>query len=88
MDAVGPTQAQGFWIAKPSGRVFLANHEAKCDPISKQVQEVPKALLSHTSVSRTPHYIIVLLPLHTVGDGHCRPFPSGHGSEEVPSGGH
>ncbi|KAL0412082.1 UNVERIFIED_CONTAM: hypothetical protein Slati_3797900 [Sesamum latifolium] len=34
------------------------------------------------------HYNVVPLPLHAVGDGHCRPFPSGRGSEEVPPGGH
>ncbi|KAL0462867.1 UNVERIFIED_CONTAM: hypothetical protein Slati_0174300 [Sesamum latifolium] len=45
---------------------------------------MPKAFLSHTSASRTPHYNVVPLPLHAVGDGHCRPFPSGRGSEEVP----
>ncbi|KAL0303129.1 UNVERIFIED_CONTAM: hypothetical protein Sradi_6181000 [Sesamum radiatum] len=68
--------------------VIGINHETRCDPISKQVQEMPKTFPSHASADKTPHYNVVPLPLHTVGDRHCRPFSSGHGLEEVPPGGH
>ncbi|KAL0395113.1 UNVERIFIED_CONTAM: hypothetical protein Slati_4477500 [Sesamum latifolium] len=49
---------------------------------------MPKTLLPHTSASRAPHYNVVPLPLHAMGDGHCRPFPSGREAEEVPPGLH
>ncbi|KAL0313279.1 UNVERIFIED_CONTAM: hypothetical protein Sradi_5727200 [Sesamum radiatum] len=42
-----------------------------------------KAFFSHTSTSRIPHYNVVPLPLHAMGDGHCGSFPSGRGSKEV-----
>ncbi|KAL0355325.1 UNVERIFIED_CONTAM: hypothetical protein Sradi_3979400 [Sesamum radiatum] len=59
----------------PPGRIFLAHHETRCNPISEQVREMPKTFFSHISANRTPHYNVVPLSLHTVGDGHCRPFP-------------
>ncbi|KAL0367025.1 UNVERIFIED_CONTAM: hypothetical protein Sradi_3592600 [Sesamum radiatum] len=66
----------------PSGRVLLANHETRCDPISKQVREMPKAFPSHTSADRTLHYNVVPLPLHTVGIGIVGPFPLATGQRK------
>ncbi|KAL0427228.1 UNVERIFIED_CONTAM: hypothetical protein Slati_2897600 [Sesamum latifolium] len=69
------------------GTRILANKapEAGCDPISKQVREMPKAFLSHTSASRTSYYHVVPAPSCS-GDRHC-PSP-GCWPEEVPLGSH
>ncbi|KAL0403955.1 UNVERIFIED_CONTAM: hypothetical protein Sradi_2036300, partial [Sesamum radiatum] len=62
--------------------ILLANHEAGCDPISKQVREMPKAFVSHTSPSRTPHYNVVPLPLHAVGMDIVGLFPLAAGQRK------
>ncbi|KAL0427764.1 UNVERIFIED_CONTAM: Retrovirus-related Pol polyprotein from transposon opus [Sesamum latifolium] len=66
----------------PLLRILLANHEAGRDPISKQVREMPKAFLSHTSASRTPYYHVVPLPLHAVGMDIVGPFPLAAGQRK------
>ncbi|KAL0428677.1 UNVERIFIED_CONTAM: hypothetical protein Slati_3042500 [Sesamum latifolium] len=43
---------------------------------------MPKAFLSHTSASRTPHYNVVPLPLHTVGMDIVGPFPLATGQRK------
>ncbi|KAL0444192.1 UNVERIFIED_CONTAM: hypothetical protein Slati_2141900 [Sesamum latifolium] len=67
---------------KPFGQVLLANHEARCDSISKQVREVPKAFLSHTSASRTPHYDVVPCPFIQWGIDIVGPFPLAMGQRK------
>ncbi|KAL0416739.1 UNVERIFIED_CONTAM: hypothetical protein Slati_3505800 [Sesamum latifolium] len=43
---------------------------------------MPKAFLSHTSASRTPHYNVVPLPLHAVGMDIVGPFPLAAGQRK------
>ncbi|KAL0448825.1 UNVERIFIED_CONTAM: hypothetical protein Slati_1438900 [Sesamum latifolium] len=80
---MGSRQAQNTGRSLHNARtILLANHEAGCNPISKQVRKVPEAFLPHTSASRTPHYHVIPLPLYAMGDRHRRPFPSGRRPEK------
>ncbi|KAL0433836.1 UNVERIFIED_CONTAM: hypothetical protein Slati_2717900 [Sesamum latifolium] len=77
-----PHRHQDSGQQSPTGGILLANHEAGCDPISKQVREMPKVFFSPTSASRTPHYNVVPLPLHAVGMDIVGPFPLAAGQRK------
>ncbi|KAL0438611.1 UNVERIFIED_CONTAM: hypothetical protein Slati_2344100 [Sesamum latifolium] len=55
--------------------ILLANHEAGCNSISKQVRKVPEAFLPHTSACRTPHYHVIPCPFRQWGIDIVSPFP-------------
>ncbi|KAL0439536.1 UNVERIFIED_CONTAM: hypothetical protein Slati_2436600, partial [Sesamum latifolium] len=77
-----PCRHQDSGQESPPGRILLANYEAGCNPISEQVREMPKAFLSHTSASRTPHYNVVPCPFMQWGMDIVGPFPLAAGQRK------
>ncbi|KAL0416730.1 UNVERIFIED_CONTAM: hypothetical protein Slati_3504900 [Sesamum latifolium] len=70
-------------IYAPSAQmVLLANHEARCDPISKQVREMPKTFLSHTSASKTLTTMLSPCPFIQWGMDIVGPFPLATGQRK------
>ncbi|KAL0458480.1 UNVERIFIED_CONTAM: hypothetical protein Slati_0475200 [Sesamum latifolium] len=77
-----PCRHQDSGQQSPTGGILLANHEAGCDPISKQVREMPKAFLSPTSASRTLTTMLSPCPFMQWGMDIVGPFPLAAGQRK------
>ncbi|KAL0456615.1 UNVERIFIED_CONTAM: hypothetical protein Slati_1000700 [Sesamum latifolium] len=73
---------QEVLYAPSAQMILLANHEAGCNLISKQVRKVPEAFLPHTSASRTPHYHVIPCPFRQWGIDIVGPFPLAAGQRK------